>query len=89
MSVFVLKCFEFQNSEKVQRGYLLFSTEALADNYLSYAKSDLKKEKVPLEVGDVYEKLGTVDVGDFLQKQVDQKRTFFTGDIPALTKSSF
>lgn len=88
MSVFVLKCFESQTSEKVKRGYLLFSTEALADNYLSYAKSDLKKEKIPQEVEALYEKLGMQEVGDFLQKQVDQKRTFFTGEIPGFKESS-
>lgn len=84
MAVFVLKCFEAHSTEKVKRGYLLFSSEALADNYLSYAKSDLKKEKSSTEVEDLYEKMGLLEVGNFLQKQVDQKRTFFTGEVPGL-----
>lgn len=88
MAVFVLKCFEAQTLDKIKRGYLLFPTEALADNYLSYAKSDIKRQQTIQGFEGLYEKMGMHDVGDFLQKQVDHKRTFFTGAIPGLIENS-
>lgn len=83
MSQCALRCYNPEDPSKT-RGYLLFIDEKSLENFLGYAQSSsLAKFRGPDSTIDAYEKKGPVQLDAFLQSQVNSKKCFFVGQLPA------